>query len=286
MVSILEACNVGFAYSPEKWAIREMSFVLSEPRRICLLGANGVGKSTLMLLLNGTLRPYEGELLVLGQPLDYSKSGLQRIHRQVGIVLQDPDDQLFGATVEQDVAFGPLNNGFSSPEARELVRKTLADLAILHLIDRPIHELSLGEKKRVALAGVLVLNPKVLLLDEPTAGLDLVGVTSMLNLLARLHEGGTTIVISTHDTDLAYEWGEEAWVLMDGQIAARGPVCQVLRDRELLSAAHLRFPWMVEVGLAIQAAFPDLAGQPLPVDRDGVMELILQSRDREGALLL
>ena len=160
MVSILEARGVGFAYSPEKWAIREMNFVLDTPRRICLLGANGVGKSTLMLLLNGTLRPYEGELLVLGQPLDYSKPGMQRVHRQVGIVLQDPDDQLFGATVEQDVAFGPLNNGLSSPEARELVKQTLEDLAILHLIDRPIHELSLGEKKRVALAGVLVLNLK------------------------------------------------------------------------------------------------------------------------------
>ena len=282
MVSILEACNVSFAYSPEKWAIRGMNFALTEPRRICLLGANGVGKSTLMLLLNGTLRPHDGELIVLGQPLDYSKSGMQRVHRQVGIVLQDPDDQLFGATVEQDVAFGPLNNGLTSPEARELVAKTLADLAILHLIDRPIHELSLGEKKRVALAGVLVLNPKVLLLDEPTAGLDLVGVTSMLNLLARLHQAGTTIVVSTHDTDIAYEWGEEAWVLMDGRIAARGPVCEVLQDRELLRAAHLRVPWMVEVGLAIQQAFPDLADQTLPTDRDGMMELIQEtSRCRE-----
>lgn len=276
--SILEACNVGFAYTPEKWAIREMNFVLSTPRRICLLGANGVGKSTLMLLLNGTLRPYEGELTVLGEPLDYSKSGMQRVHREVGIVLQDPDDQLFGATVEQDVAFGPLNNGFSSREARELVRQTLDDLAILHLIDRPIHELSLGEKKRVALAGVLVLKPKVLLLDEPTAGLDLVGVTSMLNLLARLHEAGTTIVISTHETDIAYEWAEEAWILMDGRITARGPVSEVMRDRELLRAAHLRFPWILEVSLAIQQAFPELAGQPLPVDREGVRELIALTR--------
>ena len=164
-----------------------------------------------------------------------------------------------------------------------MVAKTLSDLAILHLIDRPIHELSLGEKKRVALAGVLVLNPKVLLLDEPTAGLDLVGVKSMLKLLARLHSAGTTIVISTHETDIAYEWGEEAWILMDGRIAARGPVSEVMRDRELLRAAHLRFPWIAEVGLAIQEAFPDLAHQPLPVDRAGVIDLIQEtSRCREA----
>ena len=112
-----------------------------------------------MLLLNGTLRPHEGELTVLGQSLDYSRSNLRWLHRKVGIVLQDPDDQLFGATVEQDVAFGPLNNGVASDEARELVMRTLRSLGIEHLAERPIHELSLGEKKRVALAGVLVLQP-------------------------------------------------------------------------------------------------------------------------------
>jgi cobalt/nickel transport system ATP-binding protein len=121
MASILEARGVTFAYGPTKWAIREMTFKLDFPRKVALLGANGVGKSALMLLLNGTLRPYEGELFVLGKPMDYSKSGLRWLHRKVGIALRDPDDQLFGATVEQDVAFGPLNNGVESAEARKLV---------------------------------------------------------------------------------------------------------------------------------------------------------------------
>ncbi len=203
MDSILEAKDVTFSYGPGKWAIREMNFALKSPRKVALLGANGVGKSTLMLLLNGTLRPQEGELTVLGRELDYSRSGLHWLHQKVGIVLQDPDDQLFGATVEQDVAFGPLNNGLSSVEARDLVMGTLASLRISHLADRPIHQLSLGEKKRVALAGVLIQEPKIILLDEPTAGLDFVGITSMLELLRRLHQSGTTIVVSTHDTDLA-----------------------------------------------------------------------------------
>ena len=268
MASILEARGVSFAYGPGKWAIREINFVLESPRRVALLGANGVGKSTLMLLLNGTLRPHEGELIVLGRPMDYSRSGLQWLHRKVGIVLQDPDDQLFGATVEQDVAFGPLNNGIESAEARLLVLQTLDSLGIGHLADRPIHELSLGEKKRVALAGVLVLQPEVILLDEPTAGLDFAGITSMLNLLGRLHEGGTTIVISTHDTDLAYEWAEAAWILMDGHVAAQGPVDEVMQECEALRAAHLRVPWLVEMGLAIREANADFAGGPLPRNRD------------------
>jgi cobalt/nickel transport system ATP-binding protein len=278
---VLEARNVSFAYGPGQWAIREMSFTLESPRRVALLGANGVGKSTLMLLLNGTLRPHEGELFVLGKPLDYSKAGQHWLHRKVGIVLQDPDDQLFGATVEQDVAFGPLNNGLESPEARLLVMQTLDSLGIRHLADRPIHELSLGEKKRVALAGVLVLQPEIILLDEPTAGLDFVGITSMLSLLGGLHRAGTTIVISTHDTDLAYEWAEDAWVLLDGRIAAQGPIMKVMQERETLRAAHLRVPWLVEMGLAMQEASPGYAREPLPRNREEMVARIQSIRARQ-----
>ncbi len=278
MNSILEARNVSFAYGPAKWAIRELSFSLPAPERVALLGSNGVGKSTLMLMLNGTLRPQEGELLVLGQPIDYSRSGLHKLRREVGMVLQDPDDQLFGATVEQDVAFGPLNNGIGSKEARALVDETLNDLGITYLSERPIHELSLGEKKRVAIAGVLVLRPRIILLDEPTAGLDFAGICAMLALLKKLHQQGTTLVISTHDTDLAYEWANEAWVLGDGRLAAQGPIGEVMKDRATLHKAHLKIPWVMDVGLAIRETYPNLGGQAMPTTQDELIQLIQQIR--------
>ncbi len=285
MSSILEARNVSFTYGTANWVVRELNFSLETPQRVCLLGSNGVGKSTLMLLLNGTLRPQEGELCVLGEPIDYSRAGLHKLRREVGMVLQDPDDQLFGATVEQDVAFGLLNNGMDSHEARELVDRTLANLGILHLAERPIHELSLGEKKRVAIAGVLVLRPRIILLDEPTAGLDFAGICAMLALLKNLHQEGTTLVISTHDSDLAYEWASEAWVLKDGRIAAQGPVADVMMDRATLREAHLKVPWVVEVGLALHKAHPELTGDHFPATQDKLIELIERMSRPDRALM-
>ncbi len=271
---ILQARDVSFAYRSDSWAIRDLDLQLDAPSRICLLGANGVGKSTLMMLLNGTLRPQVGDISVLGETIDYSKSGLHKLHRQVGVVLQDPDDQLFGATVEQDVAFGLLNNGMSSESARKVVHDTLDQLGIPHLTDRPIHELSLGEKKRVALAGVLVLQPALILLDEPTAGLDFAGITAMMNILNEVFQRGTTLIISTHDTDLAYEWADDAWVLINGRVAAQGPMRKVLQDRTILQQAHLKLPLVLELGMVLQNALPELSDQPLPKDRDELVRQI------------
>lgn len=276
---ILEARDLIFAYGPGTPAIQGMNFSLAEPKRVCLLGANGVGKSTLIMLLNGTLRPQEGELTILGSPVDYSRGGLHTLRREVGVVLQDPDDQLFAATVEQDVAFGLLNNGVDSATARLVVNETLRRLGIFHLADRPVHELSLGEKKRCALAGILVLRPKIILLDEPTAGLDYAGISAMLGLLNDLYMAGTTLIVSTHDTDLAYEWADEAWVMTDGHIAAQGPVDHVFRLVDVLARAHLRVPALVELGMALQEVKPELSDLPLPRTREGLASLMKETNE-------
>lgn len=278
---ILEGRDLSFAYGPGTPAIRNLNFVLAAPRRVCLLGANGVGKSTLMMLLNGTLRPQEGDLEVLGMPIDYSRAGLHALRREVGVVLQDPDDQLFAATVEQDVAFGLLNNGVGSAEARLVVNQTLEKLGISHLADRPVHELSLGEKKRAALAGILVLRPKIILLDEPTAGLDYAGIIATIGLLNDLYAAGTTLIVSTHDSDLAYEWADDAWVMADGGIVAQGPVENVFRLSEVLRRAHLRIPALVELGMALQETQPEFANVPLPRTREGLASLIATLRKNE-----
>lgn len=271
---ILEAKDLTFAYGPGKPAIEGMTFALTEPRRLALLGANGVGKSTLMMLLNGTLRPLEGELAVLGRPIDYSRAGLHALHRDVGVVLQDPDDQLFAATVEQDVAFGLLNNGMDSASARKIVGETLQRLGILHLADRPVHELSLGEKKRAALAGILVLRPKIILLDEPTAGLDYAGITAMLRLLNELYLEGTTLMVSTHDTDMAYEWADDAWVMFKGRIVSQGAVSQVFCETDILTEAHLRVPALVELSRTLQDLSPEFSRASLPRSREGLSSWI------------
>src|SRR5262249_21710985 len=156
--------------------------------------------------LNGTLAPRSGHIRIKGKVISRESAQLAKLHREVGIVLQDPDDQLFAPTVEQDVAFGLLNVGVPEPEARATVARILERLGIGGLARRAVHELSLGEKKRVALAGVLVTEPEVVLLDEPTAGLDHHGVAALMQLLDELHRGGATLIITTHETDFAYQW--------------------------------------------------------------------------------
>lgn len=204
-------------------------------KRTALLGANGSGKTTLMNALAGAVRPTQGEVLLDGVPVSYGRAGLRTHRRHVQLVLQDPDHQLFSADVTQDVSFGPLNLGLSEEATRERVDETLAQLGITHLAQRPTHQLSYGERKRVALAGAVAMRPRILLLDEPTAGLDPVGVVDLLDTLTALDAG---LLIATHDIPLALEWADEVAIVIDGAIV-QGPA-NLLTDRDLLVAARLQ----------------------------------------------
>ncbi|GAB3988193.1 energy-coupling factor ABC transporter ATP-binding protein [Nocardioides marmoraquaticus] len=212
--------------------------------RLALLGANGSGKTTLLRVLSGSMRPRAGTVSVCDVALAHSRRGLDAHRRRVQLVLQDPAAQLFSADVRQDVAFGPLNLGLPLDEVRERVDETLAMLSITDLAERPVHQLSLGQQKRVALAGAVAMRPEVLLLDEPTAGLDPAGTAELLASLDVLERTGTTVVVATHDVALAWSWADVVAVVDRGAVRQE-PTSVMLTDTPALRAARLEPPWQV-----------------------------------------
>lgn len=212
--------------------------------RIALLGANGSGKSTLLQCLAGVLTPTSGEISLDAQPMKRSRRGLREHRQAVQLVFQDPDDQLFSADVAEDVAYGPVNLGLSATEVRERVDEALEVLGIVDLRNRPTHQLSFGQRKRVAIAGAIAMRPCVLLLDEPTAGIDPAGIDALFTTLERLERANTTIALSTHDTALALEWADSVAVMTDG-VTHQGAPSAVFADPDLLRRAQLKAPWLV-----------------------------------------
>jgi cobalt/nickel transport system ATP-binding protein len=275
--------GVSFAYEDGPAVLSDLDFEVREGRALALLGRNGSGKTTLMRLLSGGLRPRSGELTVEGRPVSYDRKGLTGLRTTVQLVVQDPDDQLFAASVAQDVSFGPLNLGLPDDEVRIRVDEALTALGVSALADRPTHLLSYGQRKRTAIAGAVALRPRVLILDEPTAGLDPDGQERLLATLDGLRRSGTTVVMATHDVDLALRWADDAALLTPAG-ARTGPVAAMLARTDLLEQAGLRLPWGIAVtrllreqGLLTDDApgprTPDelaaLAGAAPPVPADG-----------------
>jgi cobalt/nickel transport system ATP-binding protein len=227
------------------------SLTVPAGRRLAVLGANGSGKTTLLRCLSGALKPAAGSITVDGVTLEYSRRGLREHRQEVQLVLQDPDDQLFSASVAQDVSFGPLNLGLPEEAVRARVAEALELLAVDALAVRPTHQLSYGERKRVAIAGAVAMRPCVLLLDEPTAGLDPSAVAETLAALARLQEHDSTVVMSTHDVDLALRWADEVAVVVDRTVV-QGEPRDVLGDDALLARARLGRPWTLTVGARLR----------------------------------
>lgn len=252
---MLAAESITAAYPGRAPVLRGASVRIGR-RRVALLGANGSGKTTLLRSLAGAVELSDGQISLDGEALQRSRGGLRAHRRRVQLVLQDPDDQLFSADVTQDVSFGPLNLGMEEADARLRVAETLEQLGITHLAERPTHQLSFGERKRVALAGAVAMRPEYLLLDEPTAGLDPVGVHELLATLDGLAAG---ILLATHHVDFALAWADEVAVVVDGAVQ-QGPV-SLLGDEALLRSARLHRPWPLEL-----AARLGLPGTPRHLD--------------------
>lgn len=246
-MTILDAEGLHYTFPGEVAALQGLDLRVPRGRNLAILGPNGAGKSTLFLHLNGTLRPNRGRILLNGQPAGYSRAALTDWRTRVALVLQDPDDQLFAATVFEDVSFGPLNLGLSDAEARARVTEALAALGIEDLGQRPTHMLSGGQKKRVAIAGAVAMHPEVLLLDEPTAGLDLAAAEQLIAHLRHLAAGGMTLVFSTHDIELAWTLADDVALFMAGEVTGQGRAEDILTDRDALARVGLRPPVLIEL---------------------------------------
>jgi cobalt/nickel transport system ATP-binding protein len=232
----LEVCNLHFKYPDGHAALFGVSLSVAPGEKVALVGPNGAGKSTLMLHFNGILQG-EGEVRVSGLPL--RNGNLGQVRAAVGLVFQDPDDQLFSPTVFEDVAFGPLHMGLQQDEVRQRVAQALDAVGMSAYAQRLSHHLSVGEKKRIALATVLSMNPEILVLDEPTAGLDPRARRSLINLLRGLPQ---TILASTHDLRFVLELFPRTVVMDEGRIVADGPTAALLEDTALLEAHGLERP--------------------------------------------
>jgi cobalt/nickel transport system ATP-binding protein len=239
---IFQLRGVSFRYESAH-AIDSVSLDIHAGKRVALLGANGSGKSTLLHLLDGLSFPTEGSIHFQEQPLTPERfaddSFAFDFHRRVGLVFQNPEVQLFNPTVFDEVAFGPLQMRWPKSEIIARVHATLESMEIAHLKDRPPHRLSGGEKKRVALASVLVLDPEVLLLDEPTAALDPRSQSQIIDLLIGWGDGHKTVITATHDLGLVEDIADHCVILQTGKIAAEGDPAQLLRDQPLLQRANL-----------------------------------------------
>jgi cobalt/nickel transport system ATP-binding protein len=242
-VPIVDVTGLSFAYPDGTRALDDVSLHIHEGERVALLGPNGAGKTSLVLHLNGIHLATVGSVSVTGIPV--GPDTLAEIRARVGLVFQDPDDQLFMPTVRRDVGFGPYNLGLRGDELDRRVTESLAAVGIADLADRPPNHLSLGQRRRAAIAGVLAMTPSVLVLDEPTSNLD---PATRRELAALLLELGKTMLVVTHDLPFALEVCDRAVVLDAGRVVADGPLRAIVSDTALMAAHRLELPFGMVLG--------------------------------------
>lgn len=238
---LIETRDLSHVYPGNVRGLERVNFIAPRNTRIAVIGANGAGKSTLFKHFNGILQPTSGTILVRGEPI--TRENVKEVRKFVGVVFQNPDDQIFSPTVEQDVAFGPMNLGLDGETVRHRVEEALRVVGITHLRDRVPHHLSGGEKKRVAIAGIIAMEPQVLVLDEPTAGLDPAGVRDLVDFVNSLaRRFGMTVIYSTHDVSLVPEMADIVYVMDRGSIVASGTCREIFVQHEMLASVRLEVP--------------------------------------------
>lgn len=249
---MLQVRQVSFSYDSENLTLENISMDFKEGFITGILGANGSGKSTLMKVITGLLLHQKGQVLYNGVPVSRTKKALYHYRQEVNMVFQNPEQQLFYTLVKDDIGLALENLGYAPKEIEQRVLQAMRTLDIEHLSEKPLQYLSYGQKKRVAIAGMLALQPKYLLLDEPTAGLDPKGRKQMAQTMKKLVQTGTNIILTSHDMDLMYDCCDYSYLLNKGRVVAKGEKREFFQEVSLLEEAGLEAPWIVKLHQAIQ----------------------------------
>lgn len=247
MAELIKLIDVEYEYPDGTKAINGLNLTIEKGEKISLMGENGSGKSTLFKLLNGTLKPTKGEIIIDGQPIKYNRKGLLNVREKVGIVFQDSDDQLFSADVRQDISFGLFNLGYNEHQVKEKVDQIIEYFHMEDFAKKPVQFLSGGQKKRVAVSDVVVMEPEIILLDEPSAGMDPKNSKILDDIIRILGDRGITLIISTHDSNKALENTNRVIVMNKGIIVEDGLPAQVFSNDQVLKESNLEKPMVVRI---------------------------------------
>ena len=231
----------------QKPALNALNMRIPSGKKCALIGQNGCGKTTLFLLANGLYKPNSGIVKWCGEALIYNRQYLSKIRQKVGLVFQDPEQQLVASTVEEDISYGLCNLGLPTAEIQQRVEQILDEFELTNLAETPVHHLSLGQKKRVSIADIMVLKPQLLILDEPTAYLDIKHTKNFMKTLKKIHQHGHTLLMATHDLDLVYRWADWVFVMDKGQLMLEGKPEDVFSQRTLLEELELGVPLIYEM---------------------------------------
>lgn len=245
---ILKAEDLYFSYDDEQsHSLNGLSLEIKKGQKIAFMGANGSGKSTFFLCCTGILKPQKGKLFFHNKEVTYKKKELLDLRSKIGIVFQDPDNQLFSASVYQEISFGPLNLGHSEEETKKEVEEVIDYLEITPFRHKPTHALSGGQKKQVSIADILVMKPEIIILDEPAAALDPKHTTMVNHIVDQMTQNGITVLMATHDVDYAYEWADEVLLFHEGKVLMHGTPAQVFSNRGVLKQTNLEPPAVLEL---------------------------------------
>ena len=272
---VIEAQNVSYTYDGNtKRALDGLNLRIRRGTKVAFMGGNGSGKSTFFLCLNGIRKPEDGRICIEGEPIEYTRKGLLAVRSKVGIVFQEPDDQLFSASVYEEISFGILNLGVDESTARREVESVIEELEITPFQDRPAHALSGGQKKQVAIADILVMHPEVMILDEPAAALDPKHTKKVQEIIDGLTDKGITVLMATHDIDYAYAWADEIVLMQEGKVIRQGAPAEVCADRTALTEAGLEVPAVLRIYERLREKGL-LSGEAVPPRNvDGLVEIL------------